>query len=986
MKLNEFGVGRITAQNTTKDVKPGETQRQAAKLGFKLDSEGRPPELHKKARKNSDPNTLFNLGLTESQQQLLIIEDGWFDFYKQAKREYGEIDPFLRQFGYDPNKKSGHGSVEDFITKNLHNVNPSLAKQAMNAPAVVAKYYAKKYGISKDDVGKLLALRKQFKSDYPKAADMIGQGNITGAWKQLKSESIAEAYNDIDSAQMEKWIRTYADRHGVDPDIAVKVWKSEGGMDYQSNIKKGNQQKYKGKEDSWGPFQLYRGGGLGNAWEKTYNKDLRTANDPVSIQQQIDFALQNAAKSGWGQWYGAAKVGIGNKDGIPKKPLSKTYRPIEIIDGPTDSQIQKHIANKKPQPSTLDQIGSKLNKAWTAAKPTLTKAADVASDVAVDVGKDIAKGATDVAKNISKGNVNKDSWVYKNLVKPLTQDVNELKIEKPDPKDTFGLKRKDMPQIKDEDYQEFLNFMKDNGVTFKKDMISARQVKAMQSEFSDVGVIKQLEKNIKQGINKKPVIISSDNYIIDGHHRWLVAMNTGTDLSVYRLNKPARELYALVNKFDKVYYKDIYNETKGGISVPLKSGTLVHIFPYRPLKIKKSTPGKLNYSEDFAGFLKTLRSSTSDDITLDDYKALKALLKARAEQRRKEHERKKDLKTSNKEFTVEGYLLKLENTDDQLILHVKNTKTNERMEVRGKPNYEIDYDPKDKLHQLLDIIGKASNISELMNGEVVNVNPKHPDGPKSYRALDNAMNEDEEQVEEGINDPHIFKAVFLAGGPGSGKSFVARNILGGTGLKTLNSDDVYEILMKKQDLALDPKTIASPQGQEIRNKAKYLTKRRSDNWIDGRLGLLIDGTGKDVAKYQKQAEFLRMLGYDVAMIYVNTSEEVAQQRNQQRARSLPRELVSIMWNSVQQNLMKFQQLMGAGRFHIIDNSGGLEDLDRQKNFDKVYNEMQRFLNTPPSKRAALAWIQQQKAQNDATQRSERKQRNQSVDGGTTNVN
>jgi dephospho-CoA kinase len=246
---------------------------------------------------------------------------------------------------------------------------------------------------------------------------------------------------------------------------------------------------------------------------------------------------------------------------------------------------------------------------------------------------------------------------------------------------------------------------------------------------------------------------------------------------------------------------------------------------------------------------------------------------------------------------------------------------------------------------------------------------------------------DEAKVEEGVNDPHIFKAVFLAGGPGSGKSFVARNILGGTGLKTMNSDDVYEILMKKQDLALDPDTIASPQGQEIRDKAKLMTKKRSANWIDGRLGLLIDGTGKDVAKYQKQAEFLRMLGYDVAMIFVNTSEEVAQQRNRQRARSLKPEMVSAMWNDVQQNLMKFQQIFGAGRFHIIDNSGGLEDLDRQKNFDKVYNETQRFLNTPPSKPAAKKWIQNQKAQNDATQRSERTTTNNTdSDGGVGTTN
>ena len=62
MKLDEVGVGKITKQNTTADVKPGETMRQAKKLGL---VNGKPKLLHKTAAKNSDPNTLFNLGLAE---------------------------------------------------------------------------------------------------------------------------------------------------------------------------------------------------------------------------------------------------------------------------------------------------------------------------------------------------------------------------------------------------------------------------------------------------------------------------------------------------------------------------------------------------------------------------------------------------------------------------------------------------------------------------------------------------------------------------------------------------------------------------------------------------------------------------------------------------------------------------------------------------------------------------------------------------------
>jgi len=211
-------------------------------------------------------------------------------------------------------------------------------------------------------------------------------------------------------------------------------------------------------------------------------------------------------------------------------------------------------------------------------------------------------------------------------------------------------------------------------------------------------------------------------------------------------------------------------------------------------------------------------------------------------------------------------------------------------------------------------------------------------------------------VQEGVNDPHIFKAVFMAGGPGSGKSYVAKKLLSMTGLKSVNSDTVMELLFKKQDLELNPDTIGSPQGQEVRQAAKRITKNAQVGYLDGRLGLVIDGTGKDVGKINKQSEMLQELGYDTMMIFVNTSLDVAQERNTQRARSLPADMVHTMWREVQDNIMKFQQGFGASNFHIVDNSGGLEDPARKENFDQVYKTIQKFINTPPSKRQAKAWI------------------------------
>ena len=137
--------------------------------------------------------------------------------------------------------------------------------------------------------------------------------------------------------------------------------------------------------------------------------------------------------------------------------------------------------------------------------------------------------------------------------------LTEFKITKPDPKDTLGIKRNEMPQIATDDYPEFMDYLKDNGATFKQETVPADSLKATQGEFSDQGVEKALTKRKL----KKRTIVSDDNYIIDGHHRWIAALNTGVDIEIIRVNMPGKELLQLVKEFPKTTYKDIYTEDKG---------------------------------------------------------------------------------------------------------------------------------------------------------------------------------------------------------------------------------------------------------------------------------------------------------------------------------------------------------------------------------------------------------------------------------------
>ena len=208
-----------------------------------------------------------------------------------------------------------------------------------------------------------------------------------------------------------------------------------------------------------------------------------------------------------------------------------------------------------------------------------------------------------------------------------------------------------------------------------------------------------------------------------------------------------------------------------------------------------------------------------------------------------------------------------------------------------------------------------------------------------------------QELQEGVYDPNIFKAIFMAGGPGSGKSYVARRTTGGMGMKMVNSDDIYEKMLNDAGLDTTPEDIYSDQGQEIRGRAKGVTKRMQGNYLEGRLGLIIDGTGKDYDKIAKQVQGLKALGYETYMIFVNTSIDTALEQNRKRKRTLPDGQVTDMWNAVQNNIGKFQRLFGNANFIVVDNNMAGEDV-----FEKVWKRCMLLIRKKVTNRIAKAWI------------------------------
>jgi|TARA_R110000824_G_scaffold15745_7_gene66057 predicted kinase len=220
----------------------------------------------------------------------------------------------------------------------------------------------------------------------------------------------------------------------------------------------------------------------------------------------------------------------------------------------------------------------------------------------------------------------------------------------------------------------------------------------------------------------------------------------------------------------------------------------------------------------------------------------------------------------------------------------------------------------------------------------------------------------------GVYDPGILKAVFLAGGPGSGKSYVAKQVFGLTsssfapsGLKLVNSDPAFEMLLDRDgyspadlaDLAAtDPETYRylTEDSRGPRQRGKRLTDARTEKWLDARLGVIVDGTGKQYQKIAKAREGLQNLGYDTAMIFVNTTLPVAMYRNQQRARKLPDAQVKKHWTQVQSNLGAFQTLFGRQLFYLVDNSRPVPVAPA------VIKDVQRFVQKPVRNPVGQNWI------------------------------
>ena len=218
---------------------------------------------------------------------------------------------------------------------------------------------------------------------------------------------------------------------------------------------------------------------------------------------------------------------------------------------------------------------------------------------------------------------------------------------------------------------------------------------------------------------------------------------------------------------------------------------------------------------------------------------------------------------------------------------------------------------------------------------------------------------------EGVHDKAIFKAVFLAGGPGSGKDYVLDNTLAGHGLTEINSDKALEFLMDKEGL---DKTMPASENEKkdiVRGRAKNITELRQKLALLGRNGLIINGTGDDVEKITKIKKKLEEIGYDSSMIVVNTADEISKQRNIERGqrggRTVPENIRKEKWDNVQAGRAEFAKMFGPN-YMEFDNSEDLRQAPpevvkaKKEEMLQLFTNVKNFVAAKPTSDAANQWI------------------------------
>ena len=195
-------------------------------------------------------------------------------------------------------------------------------------------------------------------------------------------------------------------------------------------------------------------------------------------------------------------------------------------------------------------------------------------------------------------------------------------------------------------------------------------------------------------------------------------------------------------------------------------------------------------------------------------------------------------------------------------------------------------------------------------------------------------------LNESINDKGLFKAVFVIGLPGSGKSYTTKRLSGVISPKIINTDRAVEFISNKKQI------ISTSQNwdSDFKDVTTRITLETLKNYINGMLPLFIDGTSNNLSNIQHRIGILESLGYDVGIIHIKVDLDTALRRIEARNDNIKRHVdVDFVKKVFSQDEENAKYLMAKVDFSkSIDNTQNILDDVMMK---KVFTSTQNFFTS-----------------------------------------
>lgn len=575
------------------------------------------------------------------------------------------------------------------------------------------------------------------------------------------------------------------------------------------------------------------------------------------------------------------------------------------------------------------------------------------------------------------------------LVRESTSEKKSLRQLKEQLNIGLTFARKEMPQLGAS--RTFIQYMKSNDIDSKRQKIDPAELKSSQMEFDRSKI-----EGLKQKPSSNPIIVSNDGYVVDGHHRWLADSEMGRKCDSYVVDLPILDL---LHKAKHYTAMELQEEITRKELAPMLDSFVSFASDKLGLKSMPNVRYKMD-DDDYNSFAaynpsaNELSISTMNRHPMDIFRSV-----AHELVHHKQNEDGRLGKNISKEGETGSDIENEANAEAGKIMRWF-AKTNPNMfgksfvvetntaamapvgGIRGLGNVTGEVSPTVTSQYVLNNQNYTNQIKNSTSG-LWNFGDDESwmdaKGKKVYQSR--AVRSIKTQLNEGINDPGKLKAIFLAGGPGSGKDYVMNSVLTGEGLKEINSDTAFEYLMKKNNLDLEMPDEERLERDIVRGRAKGITKEKERLSLVGRLGVIINGTADDLEKIKTVKQQLENDGYETMMVFVNTSNEVSRQRNVERGkmgmRKVPDgtdkqgnpdnspDIRQEKWDLAQKNIGELQKIFGNEKFTVIDNTADMRKVSPEEkekilvNFNRVRRMAQQFVRAENKNPNARKWIERE---------------------------